>query len=59
MLVDQTNDLNKIYCFGDHTKFLTFNIGQMTWTATSFDNNSSYDGTLKYMACCSTPFSDT
>jgi hypothetical protein len=31
----------------------------MTWTATSFDNNSSYDGTLKYMACCSTPFSDT
>lgn len=58
-MVDQTSDLNKIYCFGDNPKLLTFNIGQMLWQAQTFDNNSSYDGSLKYMACCCTPFSDS
>lgn len=32
VLIDQTNDLNKIYAFGDNTKFLVFNVGQMSWT---------------------------
>lgn len=58
-MVDQTSDLNKIYCFGDYMKFLVFNIGSMQWQTMSFDNQSQYDGSLKYMACCSTPFADT
>ena len=32
VLIDQTNDLNKIYAFGDNTKFLIFNVGQMSWS---------------------------
>ena len=59
ILVDQTSDLNKIYAFGDNNKLLVFNVGQMMWTSHPFDNNSSYDGTLKYMASCATPYSDT
>lgn len=58
VLVDQTSDLNKIYCFGDNMKFLTFNIGSMQWATNTFDPTAAYDGSLKYMACCATPFSD-
>lgn len=59
VLVDQTNDMNKIFAFGDNMKMLVFNVGQMMWQTSTFDNNSSYDGSLKYMACCATPFQDT
>lgn len=59
VMIDQTNDLNKIYCFGDNLKFLIFNVGQMSWTNQVFDATASYDGTLKYMAACATPFSET
>lgn len=31
---------------------LQFNIGTMQWNVLSFENNSSYDGTLKYMGVC-------
>ena len=58
-MIDQTNDLNNIYAFGDNAKFLIFNVGNMSWKFQLFDHTSSYDGTLKYMAACATPFNET
>jgi N-acetylneuraminic acid mutarotase len=29
------------------------------WQTTTFDSTSGFDGSLKYMACCATPFADT
>ncbi len=31
IMIDQTNDLNNIYAFGDNAKFLVFNVGNMSW----------------------------
>mmetsp|Transcript_42495 Transcript_42495/g.40743 ORF Transcript_42495/g.40743 Transcript_42495/m.40743 type:complete len:662 (+) Transcript_42495:374-2359(+) len=51
-VVDETFDTNKIYCFGDNQLLLQFNVGAMQWWSMAFENNSAYDGSLKYMSSC-------
>ena len=52
--VDQKEDNNQtMYCFGDTNEVLAYTLGRFTWEKLRYDNNSSYDGNLKYMTCCS------
>lgn len=46
-------NMSMIHAFGDSETFLSYNIEEQLWTANKFDNNSNYNGSLKYMSAVS------
>lgn len=41
-----------VYCFGDGPEVLKYTMGRFVWDKIKYDNNASYDGSLKYMSSC-------
>jgi hypothetical protein len=55
----KSNDPNIIYCIGDNTTVLKFEIGEMCWFRVPIDNDKrskeAFDGTLRYSSSCFVP----
>ena len=46
-------NISMIHAFGDSETFLSYNIEEQIWTAGKLENNSNYNGILKYMSAAS------
>lgn len=55
----RTRDPTSIYCIGDNTNILKFDVGPMCWSKIPYENDArskeAFDGTLRYTSSCFVP----
>ena len=53
--VEASQDIGKIFCFGDSLNYLKFDIATMKWTQAQFSDQGTFEGNLRYFGASFVP----